>query len=56
MAAGFSVIHTWHFDVNINTVEDGSGDVFLIFGYDGGCRYRLFVSRSRSHRGRDSSR
>jgi hypothetical protein len=33
VAGEFFIIDTWHFDVDVNPVEHGTGDAFLIFGY-----------------------
>ena len=41
----FFIIHSREFDVNIDAVEQWTGDLFLIFGEDG---WRLYVATSKA--------
>ena len=48
------VIYLWHFNVDINSVKDGSGDPFLIFGNDSRRTPTGFCESQAFHMSRDT--
>ena len=42
ISAEFFVIYARDFDVNVDAVEDGTGDAFLIFGHHAGAQVQGF--------------